>query len=223
LRLGIFNINTLLITLLLLSSTSTLTYVSFQNNLSFSSPFLYVFIQLISLAFFVFFVSKLRWVWVTKKCIYICYPLRFKLIKSDLKKIRSIKWRIDNSVDGIYYRQFSFITENQKSIILDDLEFENLDQLTNFISHQLKDINFNHNLKKINYKRAINNKIIQLFNLIFASFSTIFLLYKFYTIEIWNTKIWIVVSVISIICLLWLYLNYKKFMLYLKTINSNKG
>jgi hypothetical protein len=124
LRLGIFNINTLLITLLLLSSTSTLTYISFQNNLSFSSPFLYVFIQLISLAFFVFFVSKLRWVWVTKKCIYICYPLRFKLIKSDLKKIRSIKWRIDNSVDGIYYRQFSFITENQKSIILDDLEMD---------------------------------------------------------------------------------------------------
>jgi hypothetical protein len=209
---------------MLLVSSSTLTYFAFANNLWSKSPIILILIILpLNIATLAFVIYKYRWVWVTDKCIYILYPLRFQFIKSDLKKISSIKWRENISAKGIFYRQFCFKTENLKSIVLDDLEFENLDQLTNFISHQLKDINFNHNLKKINYKRAINNKINQLFNLIFASISTIFLLYICYTIEIWNTKIWIVVSVISIICLFWLYLNYKKFMLYLKTINSNKG
>lgn len=198
-------------------------YFSFANNLWSKLPIIFFVIILpINIATIAYVIYKYRWVWVTNKFINILYPLRFKFIKSDLKKISSIKWRENISEKGIYYRQFSFITENQKTIVLDDLEFENLDQLTNFISHQLKDINFNHNLKKINYERAINNKIIQLFNLIFASISTILLLNFSYKIEIWNTKIWIVVSVISIICLFWLYLNYKKFMLYLKTIKNNK-
>jgi hypothetical protein len=209
---------------MLLASSSTLTYFAFANNLWSKLPIIiFVIILPLNIATIAFVIYKYRWVWVTNKCIYIHYPLRFQLIKSDLNKISSIKWRENISAKGIFYRQFCFKTENLKSIVLDDMEFENLDQLTNFISHQLKDINFNHNLKKINYKRAINNKINQLFNLIFASISTIFLLYISYKIEIWNTKIWIVVSVISLICLFWLYLNYKKFILYLKTIKNIKG
>jgi len=215
-KFSITNINTLLIILATLIGSSVVSYISIFEGLLVSDLILIakvflLLIILINVFLIVFIIYKFRLIIITIHEIYIIYPFRFFIITSKLEKIRNIKWSSFIDQKGIYYRQITFKTGNDKSISLSDKEFENLDSLVNAITSKMME---NKKIDKLNVDRAKSNKSMQLFNLLFSIFLFCSTIYIFVKMINWNSTKLIIVGFASILTGNTIYFNLKKYLTY---------
>lgn len=218
-KFSIININTLFAVILILTSSSVLSYISIFGEILFGDliwigKFFLMVIVLINIFSLGFIIYKLRLIAVTNREIFIIYPLRFSIKKSKREEIKDIKWNKYIDARAIYYRQLSFKTEDGKSISICDKEFENLDAIAKSMGLNIKD---NKKIEKLNIERAEANKFNQLINVLFAIFLTCSLIYISVKMETWNYKKIIFIGITSILMILLLVSNVGKYLMYKKT------
>ena len=216
---SIININTLLVVLTILIGSSVLSYVSIfdgllLSDLIFIAKIFLVVIILINIILIGFIIYKFRLIIITKREIFIIYPFRFLIIRSELKKIKNIKWSSFIDAKGIYYRKLTFKTENDISIAICDKEFENVDFIAKSINPNIVDYE---KFDKLNIERAKSNKSTQLYNVIFAIFLTCCVIYTSLKMANWNSTKLMYVGLLSIFTITILYFNVKKYLTYKKT------
>ena len=219
-KFSIININTLLVVLIILICSSILSYISIFDGLLFSdliliAKFFLVVIIMINIFLMGFIIYKFRLITITNRKIFIVYPFRFLIIKSNLEDIRNIKWSNYIDAKAIYYRKLSFKTVNNKTITLCDKEFENLDFMAKSINTNIID---NRKIHKLNLERATSNKSTQLLNVFFAIFLTCVIIYVSIKMTNWNSTKLFWVGFLSFLTLNILCFNVKKYLTYKKNI-----
>ncbi|MGA9212526.1 MAG: hypothetical protein WBY99_07530 [Kaistella sp.] len=220
-KFSIININTFFVILLILICTSILSYTTLLKGVLFSDllligKFFLVIITVINIFVIGFIVFKFRLIAITKRQIFIIYPFKLQLIKSEINKISNLRWSCYIDSKANYYRQLTFKIGNKKSIAICDKEFENLDSLAQSIS---KGNIHNKKVEELNKARAKSNKSNQLFNVIFAAFLFLSIIYISIKMENWNSIKFILITVISILNLFLLYFNLKKYFIYRKILS----
>lgn len=220
---GILNLNTSFVLMGILGCTTVLSYFTIVDglllgDLIFIAKFFLVIIMLINLFLINFIVLKFRLICITNTSVFICYPFRFLIISSNLKKINGIKWSnyIDTKV--IFYRQLFFKTEEGKSITICDKEFENLDSIAKAIS---KDLMKSKKLKEFNIKRAKTNQSNQFLNVLFAIFLTCAIIYISFKVEIWNDIKLTFIGIILTATILLLISNIRRYLTYKKIMANS--
>ena len=218
-KFSLINVNTFFVVIIILICSSILSYISIFNGLLFNdlilvAKFFLVIIILINIFIIGFVIYKFRVITIYSNEMFLIYPFRFLIIKSRIDKIKGIKWSNYIDTNAVYYRKLTFKTENNKTITICDKEFENLDFLAKSLNFDVE----NNNLEKLNIERAKANKSNQLINVVFAIFLSCSLIYVAANMETWNYFKTIFYSITSIIVVLFLIFNIKKYLIYKKNI-----
>lgn len=219
-KFGLININTFFVVLGILICSNVLSYLSLFKGLLFRdliliAKFFLAVLILINIIVIAFVIYRFRLIIITKQSILIIYPFRFLIIKTKLNKIKNLSWNSYIDSKAIYYRQLTFNTENNKSIILCDKEFENLDYIAKSICQSTI---ANKKVHQLNIERAKSNKTTQFYNLIFTSFLICSLAFVTVKMENWSFHKSISIALFSIFTIIMIYFNSKKYLTYRKTL-----
>ena len=215
-KIGINNIFTSSWFILMLLSSGTLTYFSFDKNvftsdLFFVGKFIMGFMIVLFIGFFFFTLYKFRILFIYNNRIISITPFLLKIQKVDLSNVKRIKWSNFYSFQSWLYREVN-ITSSSGTISFSDLEFENFDSLTDQFT------NTNNKSKKevIDLEQAKTN-------LSSINFS-IYLLSGFLIIMIYNTIFnsgFHIIIIIFYFCLgLFLYASIKRKIKYRRIMKS---
>lgn len=219
-KLGIININTFFVVLIILICSSILSYISIFKGLLYGdliwiAKFFLALMILINIFVIAFIIFKFRLLIITNRDIFILYPFRFLLLKTKIDKIKNLSWKSYVDSKAFFYRQLTFRTESNKSISLCDKEFENLD----YISQSLgQNTIANKKIQQLNIQRAKSNKETQFYNLVFTIFLICSLVFVTIKMENWTINKSFSIGLFSIFTFIMFYFNLKKYLTYKKTL-----
>lgn len=218
-KIGINNIFTSSWFVLMLLSSGTLTYFSFDRNVFTKDVVLVVkltlgFMIVLFIGFLFYTLYKFRILFIYNSRIISIRPFLLKIEKVDLKKGKSIKWCNFYSFKSTLYREVK-ITSSSRTISFSDLEFENFDSLTDQFA------NTNNNSKKevIDLKQAKSNLSSINFNIYLLSGFLIFMIFN--TFLNGGLKTFIVVSYFCIG--LFLYASIKRKIKYKRILKMSEN
>ncbi|KFC18693.1 hypothetical protein IO90_16975 [Chryseobacterium sp. FH1] len=219
-KFGIININTLFVVLIILICSSILSYISIFKGLIYGdliliAKFFLALIILINLFIIAFIIFRFRLIIITNRDIFILHPFRFLIIKTKVDRIKKLNWSSYVDSKAIYYRQFTFKTESNQSIILCDKEFENLDYIVQSLSQNTLANKKNYQL---NFERAKSNKTTQFYNLVFTIFLICSLVFVTIKMENWNNNNLFSIGLFLMFTIIMFYFNLKKYLTYKKTL-----
>ncbi len=207
-KIGIYNIFTTFWFLMMLLSSGTLTYFSYNKNFYSGDAILIVKIiiaimSLIFICILLYLLFKFKILIVNKNIIISIHPFILKVNTIDITKINNVKWTNFPAFKGTIYRKV-VLKQGKYKIEISDLEFENFESL-------VRSLNGNTSKHKITIEQAKSNNSMMIFNIIVLFVFLVFLLINTTWKNIHNAEIiFFLINIILLIASIKRALNYRK-------------
>lgn len=214
-KIGIYNIFTTFWFLIMLLSSGTLTYFSFNKNLYSGDTILIVKIviaimSLIFICVLLYLLYKFRILIVNKNHFISIHPFILKINTIDISKTRNLKWKNFSAFKGTIYRKVE-LKQGKNKIDISDLEFENFENL-------VRSLNRNLNKDKITIEQVKSNNLMMIFNVILLSGFLFFLVFNTNWKNIHNAEL-----IFFLINIILLFASIKRVYKYRKVINTSQN